>query len=550
MGFLKVEGRSALVGLGGVKDMDSVSFDFEEDIEAKDADREESLRAEGLTSAEGALNRGSRTVCRHWLRGLCMKGDKCDYLHQFDLNRMPECLFFLKTGKCYDRDCLFKHVAASERQECPRYRMGFCKMGPLCRMSHERLPKEKMPDVLPDWFLQPLLKNAHLVPKAEDVKLSSFEFRRTSDFALTASTTSELGAIPGLPPPVQGKCRFFVMRSMNLRNVQISACKGIWATGGGNTSKLCQGFREVDHVIMIFTSAESRTFLGYARMVDEPDDMLFPGIWGEFSSRLGHSFKVHWLKQCSVGLAQADHIRNPHNNDEPVRRGKDGQELPASVGERLCRFLWQADDEDILKGSEFQFEPRVQYEYPEEKEAEAAPLALEDVKKDTMESPPRGPAKPRPAPVPLGTFQDAKRGKVRLNSTAPVAVGKALASGSSSLLAAMAEAERRDDRSRSESPGRERWPRHERPPEWPHPHMYGPGYMPPMYHHPPPYGYPPVHAPPPGHYGEAGPPPGSWSGARPQYARPPSDWQGASGREASQARERSRSPRRKRRRRK
>ena len=23
-------------------------------------------------------------------------GDKCDYLHQFDLNRMPECLFFLK----------------------------------------------------------------------------------------------------------------------------------------------------------------------------------------------------------------------------------------------------------------------------------------------------------------------------------------------------------------------------------------------------------------------------------------------------------------------
>ncbi|CAE7377858.1 CPSF30, partial [Symbiodinium pilosum] len=196
-----------------------------EEIHAKDASREESLRAEGLTSAEGALNRGSRTVCRHWLKGLCMKGDKCDYLHQFDLNRMPECLFFLKTGKCYDQDCLFKHVAASERQECPRYRMGFCRLGPLCRMSHERLPRDKMPDVLPDWFIQPLLKNGHLVPKAEDVKLSSFEFRRTESFALTASTSTELGAIPGLPPPVQGKCRFFVMRSMNLRNLQISACK-------------------------------------------------------------------------------------------------------------------------------------------------------------------------------------------------------------------------------------------------------------------------------------------------------------------------------------
>ncbi|OLP75151.1 hypothetical protein AK812_SmicGene45099 [Symbiodinium microadriaticum] len=54
----------------------------------------------------------------------------------------------------------------------------------------------------------------------------------------------------------------------------------------------------------IFTSGESRTFLGYARMVDEPDDLLFPGIWGEFSSRLGHSFKVHWLKQCSVGVVR------------------------------------------------------------------------------------------------------------------------------------------------------------------------------------------------------------------------------------------------------
>ena len=30
--------------------------------------------ADGLTSSEGALNRGARTVCRHYLNGLCMKG--------------------------------------------------------------------------------------------------------------------------------------------------------------------------------------------------------------------------------------------------------------------------------------------------------------------------------------------------------------------------------------------------------------------------------------------------------------------------------------------
>ncbi|CAJ1345734.1 unnamed protein product [Effrenium voratum] len=520
MGFLRSDSRTSIGG-PAVKDMD-VNFDFEAEIDAKDLSRAESLRADGFTSSEGALNRGSRTVCRHYLRGLCMKGDKCDYLHQFDPNRMPECMTFLKFGKCLDPVCMFKHVAASERQECPRYRLGFCKFGPLCRFTHERLPRDKMPDVLPDWFLMPLLKNAHLVPRAEDVKLSSFEFRGRSFDEAVPSASGELGAIPGLPPPVNGKCRFFVMRSANLRNVQISACKGIWATGGGNTSKLCQGFREVDHVIMIFTSAESRTFLGYARMVDEPDSRLFPGIWGTFSNRLGHSFKVHWLKQCSVNLAAADHIRNPQNDDKPVRQGKDGQELPASVGERLCRFLWQERDEDILKGSELEFEPRVRYEYPEPKEQEEAPpLALEDAKKD--ESPVRD-ARPRPAPVPLGTFQDAKRGKVRLTTSAPVAIGKALASGSSSLLAAMAE-----EGERADSPPR----------SW-----YPPGFMHPPAFHPPMYGYPPMGMPP-GPY-EARPP-GTWSGASPGFAQPPSDWQGASGREETRAR--SRSGRRKHRRR-
>lgn len=536
-------------------------FDFEEGIFAKDLSRAESLRADGLTSSEGALNRGARTVCRHYLNGLCMKGDKCDYLHQLDPNRMPECTTFLKFGKCLDPFCAFKHVAASERQECPRYRLGFCKFGPLCRCTHERLPKDKMPDVLPDWFLTPLLKNWHLVPRVDDLKLSGFEFSRSPDVAIS-SVPSDGAAIPGLPPPVNGKCRYFVMRSMNLRNVQISACKGIWATGSGNTSRLSQGFREVDHVIMIFTSAESRTFLGYARMLDEPDERLFPGIWGEFSNRLGRSFKVHWLKHCSVPLARAEHIRNPQNEDQPVRKGKDGQELPASVGERLCRFLWSEPEEDILRGSELEFEPRVRYEYrmPSPERNEAPPLALEDTKQDEG-SPERDPARPRPAPFPLGTFQDAKRGKVRLSSAAPVAVGKALASGSSSLLAAMTEVD--DDGYREP---RERWRHgHGRPPDWGPPHPYaGRFYPPPVFGAP--YGYPPPFGYPHGVPLEAAPP-GTWSGARPGFrdgrdgregreggrtvafgAPPPSDWQGASARGDEDAR--SRSVKRKHRRRK
>lgn len=43
---------------------------------------------------------GEKTVvCKHWLRGLCKKGDQCRFLHQYDLSRMPECYFFSKFGE-------------------------------------------------------------------------------------------------------------------------------------------------------------------------------------------------------------------------------------------------------------------------------------------------------------------------------------------------------------------------------------------------------------------------------------------------------------------
>jgi cleavage and polyadenylation specificity factor subunit 4 len=41
-----------------------------------------------------------QTVCTYWLRGLCMKGDTCGFLHQFDPERMPVCRSLLKYGVC------------------------------------------------------------------------------------------------------------------------------------------------------------------------------------------------------------------------------------------------------------------------------------------------------------------------------------------------------------------------------------------------------------------------------------------------------------------
>ncbi|TKY88070.1 hypothetical protein EX895_003166 [Sporisorium graminicola] len=81
-----------------------------------------------------------RTVCKHWLRGLCKKGDQCDYLHEYDMRRIPECRFYATFGFCNSGDdCLYLHVdPAIKRRECEKYNRGFCPKGPLCAKKHIR----------------------------------------------------------------------------------------------------------------------------------------------------------------------------------------------------------------------------------------------------------------------------------------------------------------------------------------------------------------------------------------------------------------------------
>ncbi|WOL17792.1 zinc finger CCCH domain-containing protein 45 [Canna indica] len=80
-----------------------------------------------------------QTVCRHWLRGLCMKGDVCGFLHQYDKDRMPVCRFFRLYGSCREQDCVYKHTS-EDIKECNMYKLGFCPNGPNCRYRHAKLP--------------------------------------------------------------------------------------------------------------------------------------------------------------------------------------------------------------------------------------------------------------------------------------------------------------------------------------------------------------------------------------------------------------------------
>ncbi|NWV61466.1 CPSF4 factor, partial [Malurus elegans] len=91
--------------------------------------------------AQGPAGRGGAkpAVCKHWLRGLCRRGDSCDFLHDYDTARVPECYFYSRFGECSNKDCPFPHVdGTASAVGCPWYDRGFCRRGPLCKYKHTR----------------------------------------------------------------------------------------------------------------------------------------------------------------------------------------------------------------------------------------------------------------------------------------------------------------------------------------------------------------------------------------------------------------------------
>uniref|UniRef100_A0AC35UI80 Cleavage and polyadenylation specificity factor subunit 4 n=1 Tax=Rhabditophanes sp. KR3021 TaxID=114890 RepID=A0AC35UI80_9BILA len=85
------------------------------------------------------INMNKSVVCKHWLRGLCKKGDQCEFLHEYNLSKMPECFFFSKYKACSNKECSFRHIdPESKIKDCPWYDRGFCRHGPYCKHRHRR----------------------------------------------------------------------------------------------------------------------------------------------------------------------------------------------------------------------------------------------------------------------------------------------------------------------------------------------------------------------------------------------------------------------------
>ncbi|KXS22107.1 YTH-domain-containing protein [Gonapodya prolifera JEL478] len=127
------------------------------------------------------------------------------------------------------------------------------------------------------------------------------------------------------------RTKYFVLRSNNYDNLDISREKNVWATLNRNAAVLGRAFEQSRKVVLFFSVNESRHFQGYAEMttnIGGAIDIETP--WARMSN-LCPNFGVRWLKIEELNFDVVSQLKNPLNENKPIRSSRDGQELTEEI---------------------------------------------------------------------------------------------------------------------------------------------------------------------------------------------------------------------------
>lgn len=269
------------------------------------------------------------------------------------------------------------------------YKLGFCPNGPDCRYRHAKLPGPPPPveEVLQK--IQHLVsynfghtnrfsqnKNANFVPQADKsqsvhgpnganqaIRNSTMESPfsqlqqnqqaqqgQQSTQTQTLATGQHNQANRSSVPLPQGTSRYFIVKSCNRENLELSVQQGVWATQRSNEAKLNEAFDSVENVILIFSVNRTRHFQGCAKMTSRIGGAAKGGNWKHEhgTAHYGRNFSLKWLKLCELSFQKTRHLRNPYNENLPVKISRDCQELEASVGEQLASLLYLEPDSELM----------------------------------------------------------------------------------------------------------------------------------------------------------------------------------------------------------
>ncbi|XP_057524090.1 uncharacterized protein LOC130803884 isoform X1 [Amaranthus tricolor] len=142
--------------------------------------------------------------------------------------------------------------------------------------------------------------------------------------------------------------RYFIIKSLNHENIQLSIERGIWATQVMNEPILEEAFYNCHKVILIFSVNSSGFFQGYAQMMSSVGRRR-DNVWTQgtgANNPWGRSFRVKWLRLSNLAFHKTLHLKNPLNEFKPVKISRDCQELPPEIGEALCQLIDREPEED------------------------------------------------------------------------------------------------------------------------------------------------------------------------------------------------------------
>lgn len=142
--------------------------------------------------------------------------------------------------------------------------------------------------------------------------------------------------------------RYFIIKSLNHENIQLSFQKGIWATQLMNEPILEEAFNKCRKVILIFSVNSSGFFQGYAQMTSSVGRRR-ENVWTQgtgANNPWGRSFRVKWLRLSNLPFHKTIHLKNPWNEYKPVKISRDCQELSPEIGEALCQLIDREAEED------------------------------------------------------------------------------------------------------------------------------------------------------------------------------------------------------------
>ncbi|KAF4034349.1 Development and cell death domain [Phytophthora infestans] len=344
----------------------------------------------GHQAAKKDFKRGT-VVCRHWLRALCMKGDNCEFLHQYDMSKMPECRWGME---CQVPECPFRHVPDEERVECAFYKQGFCSHGSSCRYRHIKLAREECPETA-DFALQAKVADEENVKrrKAQPVneffkiaickhweKMGSCPFGDECHFAhgetelrpfpkgekeekearagrpgghqgpaFNGGDRPHQGPPPGPQLPDDGKmAKYFLLQSASYLNLAHSVHHERWAVPPAVLQQIKMASETSDEVFLFFAVGPSKHYQGVARLVNgamssadaSAGEDLAAGVVpykADGKAEWAGSFGIEWLRICECPW---ERLAQFENKQLAVSECPNGQELDAETGHALVRLLF------------------------------------------------------------------------------------------------------------------------------------------------------------------------------------------------------------------